>query len=340
MSSVVTSRSHRKSAVSITLSALLLTGGLGLQPAAADVSDLKGSAYGAYVKVGLFGGKPNQVGAAPEVVLPASGGKKTNSLPSLIAQFGPATIFGGQYVDPGRNPSGQLTVSTEGKTGPGGFVTSAASVVNIGPGPLMADKMSSTCTAKEGSVTGSTTVSGGIIETSYNAETQEPLTSKQIPERPAPNTTVEGTIDHVGDRFRIVFNEQIKDGTTLTVRAAHLYLLGNIAVGDMIIGESVCGLTAVAAAPAAVAPPVVSPVPSPAPEISVAPSPSPEPSVAPSPSSEPTPSPSPEPELSAEPTASESSLGVGALILMALLIAGALGLAGFMAFRRRGQRPV
>lgn len=332
---------RRTGVVGLVASAALLPG-MAQQPAEAEVSKLKGSAYGVYVKVGLFGGAPNQVGAAPVVTLPASGAKQTKTLPSEIAQFGPATIFGGQYQDPGRNPSGPLKASTEGKTGPGGFVTSAASVVNVGPGPLIADELSSTCTAKEGSVTGSTTVTKGIVETSYDPETQEAVTTKSIPEKPAPNTSVEGTIDHVGDRFRVVFNEQVMDGGTLTVRAVHLYLLGNIAVGDMIIGESVCGITAVAAAPVPPSPQAPSPEPPVSPS-APPPSPSPEPTIEPTvepTSSAPSPDPSPTPELKAEPASSGTGLSGGALLLGGLAAAAALAGAGFLALRRRGQSPL
>jgi pyruvate/2-oxoglutarate dehydrogenase complex dihydrolipoamide acyltransferase (E2) component len=56
----------------------------------------------------------------------------------------------------------------------------------------------------------------------------------------------------VGDTFRIVFNEQIQEGDTLTVNAVHFYLGQNaegepapgVALGEAIIGQSVCGVTA------------------------------------------------------------------------------------------------
>lgn len=224
--------------------ALVVLSAAGGRPAAAQVTELNGSAYGAYVKVGLFGGPPNQVGAAPAVVLPAAGGDEEASLPELIAQFGPATIFGGQFEEPGRSPSGELTVTTEGRTGPDGFVASGATVVNVGPGPLIADEIRSTCRADGSGVSGSATFTKGVVETSYDPETQEPASSQEVPDRPAPNTAIEGTIDHVGDAFRIVLNEQVVDGDTIVVRAVHMYLLGPIAVGDMIIGQSVCGLSA------------------------------------------------------------------------------------------------
>lgn len=295
--------------------------GLGSQPAGADVTQLKGAATGAFVKVGLFGGEPNQVGPAPTVTLPPGGGDQAKSLPQLIAQFGPATIFGGQYKDPGRNPSGELKVSTRGKTGPGGSVTSETSVVNVGPGPLIADKLSSTCTANEAGVTASTTVTKGILETSYNKETQEAATTETIPERPPPNLAFNGTIDHVGDHFRVVYNEQIVEGRTITVRAAHMYLLGNIAVGDLIVGESICGITAAAGAPAATTtvPATTAAVPE---------------TTAPSTTAAPTTTlPDPDTDL-----ASSNSDAGGVPVVPVLGVVGLLVLGGLMVFRRR-RRP-
>ncbi|HEV2070393.1 MAG TPA: hypothetical protein VGR26_11410, partial [Acidimicrobiales bacterium] len=59
----------------------------------------------------------------------------------------------------------------------------------------------------------------------------------------APNTVIEGQIETVGDRFRYVFNEQVEnDDGSFTVYAAHLYLLGPFATGDLLIGESTCGV--------------------------------------------------------------------------------------------------
>ncbi len=51
-------------------------------------------------------------------------------------------------------------------------------------------------------------------------------------------------IEGVGDSFRYVFNEHVRnlDGS-LTVQAAHLYLLGPTAVGDLFIGTVECGVT-------------------------------------------------------------------------------------------------
>lgn len=310
---------HRRPLVGLFLSATLLSA-LGQPPVRAQVSELNGSAYGVFVSVGLFGGEPNQVGAAPVVVLPPTGGNETDSNPGLIAQFGPATIFGGQFEEPGRNPSGELTVSTEGETGPDGFVTSAASVVNVGPGPIIADEINSTCTADQDGVSGSASIVNGTLETSYDPESQEPITIEDIPDDPEPNTTIEGTIDHVGDRFRIVFNEQIIDGDTITVRAAHMYLLGDIAVGDMIIGQSVCGLSA---DDGSTAPPTTEP------DLNAPSTTQPATTVAPDADT----------ELSADSTEPESGGGVSPFLIGAVVAVTALGFAALVAFKRRGQGP-
>ncbi|MDQ3570183.1 MAG: hypothetical protein M3396_06085 [Actinomycetota bacterium] len=303
--------------IGVLLSTMVLFG-IGWRPALAQVSQLNGSAYGAFAKVSVFGGPPNQVGAAPVAVLPKTGGNEARARPELIAQVGPATIFGGKHKEGGRAPSGELKVSTKGETGPGGFVTSDASVVNVGPGPLIADKLSSTCTANEGGVTGSATIDKGVLETKYDPGTQEPTKTEALPEKPAPNTAMEGTLDHVGDRFRMVFNEQVVKGDTITVRAAHMYFFGPIAVGEMVVGQSVCGLSA---DDGSTAPPTTAPDPNA------------------SPSTEPAATVPPDPELSAEAAESESGGDGGPLLIGALAVAAAAGLAALIAFKRRRRRP-
>lgn len=50
------------------------------------------------------------------------------------------------------------------------------------------------------------------------------METMELPSDPEPNLAIEGTIDHVGDRFRVVFNDQIDEGGGLTVKAVHIYL--------------------------------------------------------------------------------------------------------------------
>ncbi|HUR17478.1 MAG TPA: hypothetical protein VMZ51_00890 [Acidimicrobiales bacterium] len=202
-----------------------------------------GSAFGFFTDVSLFGGPSKAKGPLPQVALPAGGSADpvTQSAPTGISQYGPAILF----------QSGQIKVSTQGTPGSTGSVASAAEITGVaeGPGPFLYKGVSSTCTANQASTAGSTTINGGVLETKYDVNSQEPIASVPLALNPAPNTELSGTIDHVGDRFRIVFNEQAKTAAgVLTVNAAHMYLLGPTAVGEMIIGQSVCGMSATAVA--------------------------------------------------------------------------------------------
>lgn len=210
--------------------------------AAAQVSGVSGGAYGFYASVSLFGGPAGANGPAPTVELPPEGANPplTATAPSGAAQYGPATIF----------KSGPMTVSTRGSTGVEASVTSSADIQGVadGPGPFLYQRVRSMCTANEAGATGSATIDGGKLETKYDPSTQEPTTTEPIPVTPAPNTERTGTIDHVGDRYRIVFNEQVRNADgSITVNAAHMYLLGPIAVGELIVGQSRCGVTAASA---------------------------------------------------------------------------------------------
>ncbi len=239
---------------------------VGVQPAAADVTAVKGSACGYFASVSLFGGPAGQRGcgqpgdapatnASPSVTLPSTGSStpiEATDADGATAEYGPAKIFSGQYpagsdVAP---PSGPITVRTQGTLGASGSVTSSASVTlprGVGPGPIVADGVSSTCTASQSGVTASTTITNGILETKYDATTQDATETEPVPGSPSVNYTRTGTIDHVGDSYRAVFNEQVtgSDGS-ITVNAVHLYLLGPTAVGELVIGQSVCGVTATA----------------------------------------------------------------------------------------------
>lgn len=228
---------------------VLSTGGLftvGLSPAGAEVTSATGSAYGFWAELSLFGGPPSERGPEPAVELApdASDSPQEATVEEAAAVFGPATVF----------RSKEIVVRAEATLGPGGSVTTSSRVqadldAEVGdaqrrPGPMYYDALESTCTAEDGGdITATTVVEGGVVVTSYDPSTQEPRTEEEVPENPEPGYTVEGTIDHVSDRFRIVYNEQIEnpDGS-ITVNAAHMYFLGDIAVGDLIIGQSTCGV--------------------------------------------------------------------------------------------------
>ena len=208
----------------------------------AQGSDI-GGAFGFSARVTLFGGAQPPQGPAPTVTLPAGGSATpiTATAPSVTVRFGPAIIFS----------SGPLEVSTQGTTGAGGSVTSSSKVANVntsGQEVFTAAAVSSTCTASEAGVNGSTTINGGKLRTSEgNPEVEGDDTVVDVPANPAPNTAIEGKLEGVGDSFRNVFNEQIKnrDGS-ITVNAVHQYLLGPTAVGDLFIGQSRCAATAAA----------------------------------------------------------------------------------------------
>lgn len=225
---------------SMTMAGTLL--GASALASVADVTAVTGSAYGYYSNVGLFGGDPSERGPEPTVSIAedAADSPQEASVDSASAVYGPAELL----------RAGPIAVHAEGALGVDGSVTTSARVQGdpdpeARPGPFLFDEVASTCTADGDGAAATTTVTNGVVEVKYDPATQEPVETVPVPDNPEPGHTVEGTIDHVGDRFRIVFNEQTEnpDGS-LTVNAAHMYLLGDIAVGDLIVGQSVCGVTA------------------------------------------------------------------------------------------------
>ena len=273
-------RPGRVWAVVIVLVAGILAGVGSEEPASADVTAVSGSACAYYTDVSLFGGARMRrgcgqtenvpAGNSPSVTLPSTGSATpitAEDPDGATAQYGPAKIFSGQYpnaandpqADDTSPPSGPLRVSTRGTTGPSGSVMSFAAVDpgtqgtadpnqprGVGPGPIIADAVSSSCNASESGVSAMTTITGGKLETKYDATSQLPTAVEDVPANPPANYTRTGTIDHVGDSYRVVYNEQIPGDRSITVNAVHLYLLGPTAVGDLIIGQSQCGVTVVA----------------------------------------------------------------------------------------------
>jgi hypothetical protein len=242
-------RRRHKVLVGLLFSAMVFSVFWQRQAADAQVTEVTGSAYGFFTSIGLFGGPANDIGPVPQVTLPPGGSADpiTQTDPDGdSAVYGPATIV----------QTTAMTVSTEGTTGPDGSVTSSSSVeFNANQeeqfDPFNADNLLSTCTASEAEVTGSVTLTNASLVTSTDAD-GEPVDTIDLPANPAPNSTFGGTIDNVGDTFRAVFNEQIREGDTLTVNAVHFYFGQNAegepvpgaALGEAIIGQSVCGVTA------------------------------------------------------------------------------------------------
>lgn len=237
----------------------------GQHAAGADVSGTTASAFGYYTNVGIndeplsirgFGqtippGTPES--ASPSVDCPTTGTTDPVTITDsdgALALYGSRALFSGQWPETATEPppSGPLSVSCQGTTGPVGSASSAADVIDVGPGPFLADEVHSTCTATESGVTGTTTIVGGVLVTSTDAD-GKPFTIEPIPVEPDVNYIRTGTINDVGDTYRIVLNEQIEDPVTgaLTVNAAHLYLLGPTTHGEIVIGSSTCGVAVTAA---------------------------------------------------------------------------------------------
>lgn len=254
---------RRPIAVALLCSAMLLIGAA-QGSARADrtfvVTAVSGSAYGYFAdNITLFGASQADTGPTPTVALPPFGSATPVTATATTGQvtYSTATFFS----------SGRIDVSTQGTTGPAGSATSSANIANVnrlGNEVFTATSVASTCTATEAGVTGSTTVSSGLVQTDSgldinsdgdftDAGEHAPATVV-VPANPAPNTTYDGHIhlNTATDNFRYVFNEQVVNAGSglLTVNAAHLYLLGPTATatGDVIIGQSRCGVTAFTAA--------------------------------------------------------------------------------------------
>jgi hypothetical protein len=215
---------------------------------------VKGGARGYFTDVSLFGGPSsvrgfgqkvppgNKKSASPSVALPAGGSTAAITkvdTDGALAQYGPAVLFGGKppaSPDAPLPPSGEIRVTTQGKR----TVTSTASVKEVGPGPLTADSVRSTCHASKSGVTASTTITRGVLATATDADGNT-TTTEAIPSRPPANYTLTGTTG-TGDNFRAVFNEQtVNEDGSITVDAVHLYLLGPTAVGEVVVAQSYAG---------------------------------------------------------------------------------------------------
>ncbi len=233
--------------------ATLVGGSLAFSGQAEATTHPTGSACGYFTKVSLGGGPysvrgcgqtipPGTAGSAsPSVTLPAGGSTtvvaKSDSNGAL-GQYGPAVIFGGKATATTSPPSGLLKVTTTGTT----KVISTALVKNVGPNTFTADQVSSKCSAAApATTTGSATITNGVVATATDAD-GEATQTVAVPNPTPKNYTVNGSINNVGDTFKIVFNEQVKtaDGS-ITVNGAHMYLLGPFAKGDTIIAQSKCG---------------------------------------------------------------------------------------------------
>ncbi len=169
----------------------------------ADVATVTGSAYGYRAfNLTLFGGGQPDVGPTPIVTLAPDA---SNSPQAATAPSGKVIIAETAIV----MTSDQINVSTSGQLGPGGSVTSTASLQNLnksttqpldtGGEVLTADSLSSTCSANESGVSASTILTNGTLRTDsgfavnddpdYDDPGEIPPVFINLPANPTPNQT-------------------------------------------------------------------------------------------------------------------------------------------------------
>ena len=233
---------RHKLVVGVLFSTMVLAG-VWQSPASADVSAVEGSAYGCSGNTTFDFNReeppeptPVITGPLPAVELPASGSvdpiTATEATCDIRVEAAPEA--------PPVITTGALTVSTQGTTGPTGSVTSTADVANVnrsGEEALTAANISSTCTADESGVTGSTTVTDGSVLTDPEGTVVEP-----VPVEPAPGHTIFADLGVATSNY--IFNEQIENADgSITVNALRIEPLTGPLQGTVIIGQVVCGVT-------------------------------------------------------------------------------------------------
>jgi len=244
-------------------SATLLTA-VAPTPANATVTSATGDSWGYTVNISLFGGAQTPVNNQPEA---STSGQPVNYAATGTVKYGPATIFN----------SGPIAVTAAGNTTLGS-ARSSSSLTNVGTwvgvavedtgwylaqkdtyvptlggemDPFIAASVHTECSVTDGSpAKASTTIVGGRTVSKDNSNA--PYDMHYAPVSPTAvdkddttaSTFVTGTLDHIGDSWKIRYNEQkaSADGKTIEVWGAHLYLLGPTAVGDMWIGYSKCSI--------------------------------------------------------------------------------------------------
>jgi len=221
-------------------------------PAGAQTAEASGAFGFSIQDTILFGGNQKAFGPAPTVTLPEAGSATpvTANAAGGDIRYGPGILF----------TSGPIDVSTQGTTGAGGSVTSKAHITgvpaeNAAGEILYAGDIKSECTASGTGTTASTTLAGpgdagrpsATLRTSDgNPDIDGDEVYADLPANPPPNFAVEGTLESVGDHYKVVFNEQTSNGDgSISVYAAHEYLLGPTLTGNLYLGHAVCNVGAV-----------------------------------------------------------------------------------------------
>jgi hypothetical protein len=257
----------RSGGVRVVASLLFATAMIaGVAPASAShltVTGTKGTAFGySATGISLFGGAQSDTGPTPTATLAlnASNSPQNASVGTGCVTYGPAVLF----------TSDTNTLTTTGSLGTTGSVTTTSDVQNVNnatanacftgsevfgypandptlnPSNLKTD-VAGTVTANLSGVSGSTTITNGLVRTHAQANTDcaspttpcgrageahthsvtDPEGAVTVPLNPPPNYKVAGHV-HLGatttDYFVIVFNEQVtnRDGS-LTVNPVHEY---------------------------------------------------------------------------------------------------------------------
>lgn len=288
---------RRAGVIAAAVGVLVILGPTG--PSSADVTAVSGRATGFLSRMSLFGGPlaergqpgdpgcdPSQAppgpnasqteGCSPTVTLPPTGAPEpitATDLDGVRAVYGPGVLFGGRWPQPSAfpPPSGPITVSTQGMTGPKGSVTSSVSITKppsgstwlppgqtrpalwpggLGPGPILADGVTSTCSATETNpatgasvVRGATTITNGALALATD-QYGSPADLDPMPTNPRANDGPHhGVLTNIGDSYDVFYNEQDTSiPGTITVTAIHMRMLGPTATGDLYIAQSSCGI--------------------------------------------------------------------------------------------------
>ena len=247
-------------AVAVCTIGVLFGTGSGPVSAATSVASVRGSAFGYQDNVSLLGGPANAAGPTPTEALASDASNSPQSVTATSGNvtFGPSTLF----------TSNAITVQSSGSLGVSGSATSSSTLNSINETGtsgndgeiLSATQMTGSCSASGAGTSGSTSITGGTLQTN-----DSPVTDQTLATNPAPNTAITGLLHPFAgqtDHFVVVFNEQVanSDGS-LTVNAAHEYLGYQIvsgvitpdpaypaagssaAQGNLLIGQAVCGVT-------------------------------------------------------------------------------------------------
>lgn len=224
-----------------------------------------------WANVSLFGGPSGSQGcgtqsssyasansASPSATLTAAGVVSNVDSDGLMVTYGPANIVSSPY-DSNDNTTNTGALTAQTVWNGTGNMTALSQAKALGPSPFWTKTPTSwqtaadvghakaTCSSSSTSNNGSVEIKNGVVDTAVDPESGMPTAQTAVPNNPSQGYTVNFTVDTVSDEEwgYIVFNERSTDANgVLTINAAHMYLMGPIAVGDVIYGQVKCGRAA------------------------------------------------------------------------------------------------